>query len=74
MPMRRNFPAGRETFSSYLKPGETARTPLTAVILYDGRDTDRATNLWRRWMIDCNMYKKDGKTNIEPFIAGLPKK
>ena len=24
-------------------------------------------------MIDCNMYKKDGKTNIEPFIAGLPK-
>ena len=23
-------------------------------------------------MIDCNMYKKDGKTNLEPFIAGLP--
>ena len=67
------FSGRQETFSSYLKPGETARTPLTAVILYDGRDTDRATNLWRRWMIDCNMYKKDGKTNIEPFIAGLPK-
>ena len=66
------FSGRQETFSSYLKPGETARTPLTAVILYDGRDTDRATNLWRRWMIDCNMYKKDGKTNLEPFIAGLP--
>ena len=50
------FSGRQETFSSYLKPGETARTPLTAVILYDGRDTDRATNLWRRWMIDCNMY------------------
>ena len=24
-------------------------------------------------MIDCNMYKKDGKTNLEPFVAGLPK-
>ena len=68
-----SFSGRQQTFNSYLKPGETARTPLTAVILYDGRDTDRATNLWRRWMIDCNMYKKDGKTNLEPFVAGLPK-
>ena len=56
-----SFSGCQQTFNSYLKPGETARTPLTAV------------NLWRRWMIDCNMYKKDGKTNLEPFVAGLPK-
>ena len=67
-----SFSGRQQTFNSYLKAGEIARTPLTAVILYDGRNTDRATNLWRRWMIDCNMYKKDGKTNLEPFIAGLP--
>ena len=66
------FSGRQETFNSYLKPGETARTPLTAVILYDGRDTDRARSLWRNWFIDCNMFKKDGKTNLEPFIAGLP--
>ena len=67
-----SFSGRQQTFNSYLKAGEIARTPLTAVILYDGRNTDRATNLWRRWMIDCNMYKKDGKTNLKPFIAGLP--
>ena len=68
-----NFSGRQEVFDSYLKAGETARTPLTAVILYDGRDTDRATNLWRQWFIDCNMFKKDGENNIEPFVAGLPK-
>ena len=66
-----NFSGRQEVFDSYLKAGETARTPLTAVILYDGRDTDRATNLWRQWFIDCNMFKKDGENNIEPFVAGV---
>ena len=61
----------QQTFNSYLKPGETARTPLTAVILYDGRDTDRAANLWRNWFMDCNMYKNDGENLPEPFVAGV---
>ena len=65
------FSGRQEVFDSYLKAGETARTPLTAVILYDGRDTDRATNLWRQWFIDCNMFKKDGENNLEPFVAGV---
>ncbi len=49
------FSAGQEGFRAYLKPGETARLPLMAFILYDGRDSDRAVNLWRHWYIDCNM-------------------
>ena len=65
------FTAKQETFNSYIEPGEIARTPLTAVVLYDGRDTDRATNLWRRWFIDCNMYRDNGKDLTEPFIAGV---
>ena len=65
------FSGRQQTFSSYLKPGETARTPLTAMVLYDGRDTDRATNLWRNWFIDCNMYKNDGENPTEPFVAGV---
>lgn len=65
------FSDKQQTFSSYLTPGEVARTPLTAVVLYDGRDTDRATNLWRHWFIDCNMHRKDGQTLTDPFIAGV---
>lgn len=66
-----SYSGKQQTFSSYLKPGETARTPLTAMILYDGRDTDRATNLWRNWFMDCNMYKNDGQNLPEPFVAGV---
>ena len=61
----------QQTFNSYLKSGETARTPLTAVILYDGRDTDRATNLWRNWFMDCNMEKDDNGNLPTPFVAGV---
>lgn len=49
--------AGQETFNSYLKPGEIVRTPLMAFVNYDGRSQTRATNLWRRWMIDCNLHR-----------------
>ncbi len=63
------FKAGQQYFESYLEPGETARTPLAAFVLYDGRDMDRATNLWRRWYIDCNMPTTDGE-KIEGYIAG----
>ena len=65
------FSGRQQTFSSYLKPGETARTPLTAMVLYDGRDTDRATNLWRNWFIDCNMYKNDGENPPNPLLRAL---
>ena len=67
------FEAGQEVFSSYLKPGETARTPLFAFVLYDGRNEDRATNLWRRWFIDCNMERtgKDEDKLFEPQICGV---
>ncbi len=65
------FINGQQTFSSYLKPGEKARTPLTAIVNYEGRIPDRATNLWRRFMVDCNMSKvnEDGST-VTPMILG----
>ncbi len=63
------FTAGQESFNAYLKPGETARTPLMAFVLYDGRNSDRATNLWRHWFIDCNMPEtSDGR--LEPVLGG----
>lgn len=67
------FINGQQTFHSYLKPGEKARTPITAVVKYDGRDNDRAANLWRRFMIDCNMptvVKEHEKKTVPPMILG----
>ncbi len=67
------FINGQQTFRAYLKPGETARTPITAIVQYNGRDTDRAVNLWRRYMIDCNMPKvevEESKQKIDPMILG----
>lgn len=44
---------------------------MTAMVLYDGRDRQRAQNLWRDWFIDCNMYRDDGQTLTDPFVAGV---
>ncbi len=41
--------------STYLKPGEKIRTPLVAVVRYYDADEDTAMNMWRKWMIDCNL-------------------
>lgn len=65
------FSDKQKVFSSLIKPGEVARTPLTAMVLYDGRDIDRARNLWRSWFIDCNMYRDNGKDLTDPFVAGV---
>ena len=63
------FTAKQQTFNAYLLPGETVRTPLVAFVLYDGNNSDRATNLWRHWFIDCNMPKtEDG--NLKPALGG----
>lgn len=47
--------AGQTELNTYLAPGETIRTPLMAFVHYNGRNADRCTNLWRAWMIDCNV-------------------
>ena len=47
--------AGQETLDAVLHPGERIRTPLSCFVLYDGCDPDRQANLWRRFMMECNM-------------------
>ncbi len=60
--------AGQETFHSYLKAGETVRTPSIAMISYDDKDADRAANLWRRWYVDNIMYRvEDADGNLQLF-------
>lgn len=60
--------AGQENLATYLKPGESFRTPLIAIVRYGERDEDLATNAWRHWFLDCNMPKPGGK-EIDPICA-----
>jgi len=54
--------AGQELTHLFLKPGEQIRTPLIALLFWQGTDAGRARNLWRRWMIAHNLPRTaDGK-------------
>ena len=47
--------AGQELTRLYLRPGEMVRTPLTALLFWQGGDLIRAQNIWRRWMQRHNL-------------------
>jgi len=53
--------AGQELTQLSLLPGEEIRTPLIAVLFWQGADLERAQNLWRRWMLDCNLPRPGGQ-------------
>lgn len=59
---------GTNNLSTYLKPGETVRTPLMAFVRYYQRNEDVATNAWRRWVINCKM-PRDSWDSDEPLSA-----
>ncbi len=54
--------AGQELTHLVLQPGEQVRTPLIALLFWQGRDIVGAQNLWRRWMWAHNVPRTaDGK-------------
>jgi alpha-galactosidase len=53
--------AGQELTHLSLKPGEEIRSPLTALLFWQGDDVVPAQNLWRRWFMTHNIPKIDGK-------------
>ena len=68
---------GQAAFRSYLKPGETVRTPRLTVQAFTGGD-DRGRNLWRSFYIDHILPREDGHP-LDPklvlhtwMIDGLP--
>jgi len=52
--------AGQELTHLTLRPGETARTPLVAMLFYGG-DWLTGQNIWRRWMVAHNIPRPGGK-------------
>ena len=69
-----HFSAYQQYFQTYLKPGEKVRSPLLALLEYEGRDADVSANLWRHWFMDCNMRKIDGQlfeTNVSGYTGTM---
>jgi len=61
--------AGQELTRLILKPGEEIRTPLIALLFWQGADVVEAQNLWRRWYVTHNMPRVDGKP--QPAVAQI---
>jgi len=53
---------------TYLKPGEQIRTALFTAVPCPVRDDDTASNIWRKWFLDCSIPKADAQGNaVQPF-------
>ena len=69
-----HFTAGQAVLDGFLKPGEEIRTPLMTFLAFENcpgyKVTQmRAINLWRRWIIDCNLRLENGEL-FPPHCAG----
>ena len=53
--------AGQEWTEIALKPGEEIRSPLIAMVFWQGGDVVRAQNLWRRWFMAHNIHRINGQ-------------
>lgn len=53
--------AGQQLTHLYLKPGEEIRTPLIAILFWQGEDVVRSQNVWRRWYVAHVLPKENGK-------------
>ena len=61
--------AGQELTHLRLRPCEEIRTPLIALLFWQGTDVTEAQNLWRRWYVAHNMPRVRGKT--QPAVAQI---
>ncbi|MBU0606956.1 MAG: alpha-galactosidase, partial [Armatimonadetes bacterium] len=63
--------AGQQQVDLVLHPGETIRSPLIALLFWEGDDLDRAQNLWRRWMLAHNVPRMAEGPNTGSRAAGI---
>jgi alpha-galactosidase len=64
--------AGQRLTRLYLKPGEEIRTPLLALLFWQGADVVESQNLWRRWYRVHNLPRTEGKPQPPvTFFCGL---
>lgn len=72
--------AGQQFTRLYLKPGEEIRTPLIALLFWQGTDVVRAQNLWRSWYLAYNLPRINGtpqppitQIQVDGSLASWPK-
>lgn len=58
--------AKQETLNTYLKAGESLRSPLITLLFWE-KDLMRSQNIWRNWVYNVAMPQPNG----EPIPAGL---
>lgn len=61
--------AGQELTHFRLRSGEEVRSPLMALVFYQGDWID-GQNAWRRWMVDCNVPRPGGKLHAPQVAEG----
>ena len=62
--------AGQERIHAALQPGEQIRSPLIAMVFWQGDDLAGAQNLWRRWMVAHNLPRTaDGQLPRPQIVA-----
>ena len=62
--------SGQEGTHLVLRPGETVRTPLIALLFWKGSDPVLAQNLWRRWMWAHNVPRTADGALPPPLLFG----
>jgi alpha-galactosidase len=53
--------AGQQLTHLTLRPGETIRTPLIALLFWQGTDVVRAQNVWRHWYLAHEIPRVNGQ-------------
>lgn len=61
------FRVCQQNFDSYLKPGESIRTPRLTVLTFTG-DESRGRNLWRRWYLRHILPREKDGSPIRPRL------
>ena len=61
--------AGQELTHFRLEPGEEVRSPLIALVFYEG-DWIAGQNLWRRWMVADNLPRPGGQLHPPQLAEG----
>jgi alpha-galactosidase len=67
---RLRIKAGQELTYLTLRRGEEIRTPLVALVFWEGDGVVRAQNLWRRWMFAHNIPRTKGGKLPSPILFG----
>lgn len=62
---------GLKHFDSFLRPGEEVRSPLTAMVPWQGEDRMDGQNVLRRFIYQHHFPKVDGKQIEAPICSGF---